>query len=243
MDQYQVITGKLIARTAVHIGTGDDRKVADTICRRNASGDPIVPGTALAGALRSMATRLAPRLGSNPCQTLLATNQRNAESSEACGCWTCRLFGDINPQESSHEQVGGRASRLIVSHAVAVLPKDKPPRIRDGVGIDRKTKTAARAGSIKFSLEVLPAQTEFALRIELAEKLDEHCELLLAAVLAEWTAGRVWLGGRVARGARRVQSQKLAAARTGLQPCRPIAAIPGVRPAVDHCLPCSRLAQ
>jgi CRISPR/Cas system CSM-associated protein Csm3 (group 7 of RAMP superfamily) len=48
-------------------------------------------------------------------------------------------------------------------------------------------------------MEVLPADTEFELRMELRD-VDEGDKRLLAAVLAEWEAGRVWLGGNVARG-------------------------------------------
>ena len=74
-----------------------------------------------------------------------------------------------------------------------------PTNIRDSVGIDRRTGAAARVESIKFDLEVLPAGTAFDLRLELEDPsgLDEP---LLAAVLAEWQAGRAALGGPRARG-------------------------------------------
>lgn len=200
MKSYQVIIGSLTARTAVHVGMGQDHNVADSICRRDINGNPVIPGTALSGALRSVATRLAPRFGSDPCQALLSESDRRASADRACSCWTCHLFGDINPQEQNNEKKGGRSSRLVFSHASAVLPKGATPRVRDGVGIDRTTKSADRTGSVKFSLEALPAGTQFQLRVELADDLTDDDEFLLAAALAEWQAGRLWLGGRVARG-------------------------------------------
>jgi CRISPR/Cas system CSM-associated protein Csm3 (group 7 of RAMP superfamily) len=48
-------------------------------------------------------------------------------------------------------------------------------------------------------MEVLPKGTEFDLRLEL-EDANENDERLLAVALAEWHAGRAWIGGRAARG-------------------------------------------
>ncbi len=186
---YRVITATLKARTAVHIGSGQGNDLTDALIRRDAQGRPFIPGTAIAGALRSLLTRLAPRLGAKPCAALTG-------SSESCDCSVCRLFGDINPSDEEGSQ--SAASRVLVFNA---YPRNNPgrPLIRDGVGIDRVTGAAARAGSVKFDLEVLPAESEFELRIELRDA-DEQDEQLLAAGLAEWQAGRLWLGGRVARG-------------------------------------------
>jgi CRISPR/Cas system CSM-associated protein Csm3 (group 7 of RAMP superfamily) len=191
---YQVITGTLKARTAIHVGSGAGGDLTDAPIRRNAGGQPIIPGTAIAGALRTLATRLAPRLGSKVCAALKDPDDRDSRAS--CDCAVCHLFGDINP--SDDEDANSEASRLLVFNARL---KDDAPKtlIRDGVGIDRVTGTAARAGGVKFDLEVLPAGTEFELRLELRDK-NEKDRQLLAAVLAEWQAGRAWLGGNVARG-------------------------------------------
>jgi len=197
---YRAILGTCIARTAMHVGTGEGRDVTDDLCRRDAEGNYMFPGTAIGGALRTIATRLAPRLGAAVCKALQSKND-----GQRCGCMVCHLFGEINPSEGDTEEAGGRASRLVVAHARACLPQGKTPRIRDGVGIDRASRTAARAGSVKFDLGVLPRGTGFERRVEL-EDTDEgddrslEDERLLAAALAEWQAGRAWLGGRVARG-------------------------------------------
>jgi len=73
------------------------------------------------------------------------------------------------------------------------------PVLRDGVGIERATGAAASGGRIKFDLEVLPAGAAFDLVLEM-EAGDGAAEALLAAVLAEWQAGRGAIGGRTARG-------------------------------------------
>jgi len=191
---YQVITGTLKARTAVHVGSGAGSDLTDALLRRNTAGQLIIPGTTIAGALRTLVTRLAPRLklkNNKVCAALTG-------SDDSCDCAVCHLFGDINPSDA--EDAESEASRILVFNAR--LKGDAPqPFIRDGVGINRTTGAAARAGGVKFDVEVLPADTEFGLRLELRDvDEDENDKLLLAAVLTEWEAGRVWLGGNVARG-------------------------------------------
>ena len=193
--KYKVITGTLQARTAVHIGSGRGNDLTDALIRRDAQGRPFITGTAIAGALRTLATRLAPRLGHIPCKAL-AEADHEKERTKSCKCAVCHLFGDINP--SDKEGAESAASRILIFNAR--LKSNAPrPLIRDGVGIDRVTGAAARAGSVKFDLEVLPAGAEFKVRFELRDTNDTD-EQLLAALLGEWRAGRMWLGGRVARG-------------------------------------------
>jgi len=188
---YRAITATLTTRTALHIGSGEGNDLTDALLRRDAAGQPFIPGTAIAGALRALLTRLAPRLGTKPCAALTSNPQ-------SCDCAVCHLFGDVNPSDSAPETAPSAASRLLVFNATPLgnLPR---PLIRDGVGIDRVTSAAARAGSVKFDLEVLPAGAQFALRMELRNPSEED-ERLLAVGLAEWQERRMWLGGRVARG-------------------------------------------
>ncbi len=186
---YKVITATLTAHTAIHIGSGVGNELTDALLRRDANGQPIIPGTAIAGALRALLTRLAPRFGSSLCAALTGSDQ-------SCACSVCHLFGDINP--SDEEGSGSAASRLLVFNA---RPSTTTPNalIRDGVGIDRATGVAARVGAVKFDQEVLPAGATFELRMELRKATSDD-ETLLAIGLAEWQAGRLRLGGRVVRG-------------------------------------------
>ncbi len=192
----RTISATLRTCTPLHVGSGRSSDVADDLLRRDARGRLLIPGPSLAGALRSIATRLAPRLGAQVCQAL----QPNPPRKQVCGCLVCQLFGDINPQETE-----GNASGLIVYDAF--LQNEADTVIRDGVGIDRVTGAAARAERLKFDLEVLPAGATFSLRMELDPYFDkddnsdsEGVLQLLAASLAEWQAGRGVVGGRVARG-------------------------------------------
>ncbi len=189
---FRAITATLTTRTALHVGTGQDSDTTDDLLRRDARGRLLIPGTAIAGALRSIATRLAPRFADAvACQAL------TGQSKGACQCLVCQLFGDVNPDEDNETAT---AARLIVYDAV--LETSRQVAIRDGVGIDRVTGAAARRERLKFDYETLPAGTTFNLRLEIDHRLDNADQTLplLAATLAEWEQGRGAIGGRVGRG-------------------------------------------
>lgn len=203
MTTHLIITGQLIARTAVHIGSGNSNDLTDALIRRNGASKPIIPGTAIAGALRAMLTRLAPNLGGGECIAL--KTDKNVKD-KTCTCSVCNLFGNLNPKDENGNQA--KASRLYVfdvqTFEVSETSKvSASTTIRDGGGINRTTGAAAETA--KFDLEVLPAGTTFNLRLELRKyhqddpikDIDRH---LLAVTLSEWEQGRAWLGGRVARG-------------------------------------------
>ena len=190
----KIITGVFSTRTALHVGSGRQSALSDDLLRRTAAGELFIPGSAIAGPLRALATRLAPRLGGGVCQGLDELTDR------PCECLVCHLFGDINPQPQEGKNKGGQASLLWVKDALL----GGRPFVRDGVGIDRYSGAAARQGAVKFDLEVLPAGFSFRLYLELQyssnERIQQQNERLLALLLAEWEAGRGTIGGRVARG-------------------------------------------
>lgn len=190
---FRAITAKLTLRTALHVGTGKDTETADDLVRRDARGRLLIPGTAIAGALRRIATRLAPRFDDvKPCQALTGE-----QPNDACQCLVCQLFGDVNPREDTN--VATAACVLVYDAALDTSPA---VLIRDGVGIDRVTGAAARRECIKFDYEVLPAGMTFKLRLEIDPRLDNQQRTLplLAAALTEWEQGRGAVGGRVGRG-------------------------------------------
>jgi len=196
----QLIQIQAVTISALHVGSKDTSAVTDDLLRRDAQGKILIPGSAIAGPLRTLATRLAPRLYGESCQALKAKAPRDEEpeQSSTCICPVCLLFGTFNPQEGNDK--GGQASQLWIYDAYLT----SSTTIRDGVGIERATGVAARASAVKFDLELLPAGVAFALRLLLKTqanaKVQARNEQLLAVLLEEWRAGRGTLGGRVARG-------------------------------------------
>ena len=107
-------------------------------------------------------------------------------------CPACRLFGGA----SWRSKVAFDDLHL----AQTVTP---PAELRDGVGLDRDSRTAVK--NVKYDFEALPAQTRFFFRCS-AENLDEtHDWPLLAAGLLELCYGHLPLGGKVTRGLGAVQ--------------------------------------
>jgi len=201
--RYRAILIDLETRTPLHVGSGQGDATTDALLGRDTQGRLVLRGSAIAGAMRALATRLAPRfqLGTRvACTSLLGD-----EASRVCGCSACQLFGDLYPgvvdeaAKDDDPDTGGRASRIWFYNARPESGLVAGP-IRDHVGISRSTAAADRAAGAKFDQEFVPAGTRFRLRLELDDDLAANELDLLAAVLAEWKQGKAVLGGRSARG-------------------------------------------
>ena len=208
MIEY-IITGDLVLESAWHVGAAKAKGGVDAPWRRANDGRLLLPGRAIGGSLRTLATRMAPRLGENEvCHVLgkKAMPRDGAGNVLACGCLVCRLFGDVAPTDANvPTRSVARASNVWVYDAYAqtdTLAEDPQTHVRDGVGIDRQTRTAAK--NVKFNQEVLPAKNvTFPLQLKVQAPTEADAKefaQLLAVVLAEWEAGRGRLGGNVARG-------------------------------------------
>ncbi|WP_448382314.1 RAMP superfamily CRISPR-associated protein [Desulfosoma sp.] len=172
-----VITGEMRLETAAHFGGEAKTAVDMTVLRDPRDGTPLLPGTSLAGALRS---HLADVLG----------GYRSSESKHGAA-----LFGGARGDDA------GSQSPLIVFDALAQLPEHLTLEIRDGVAIDPTTGTAEPHK--KFDFEVLPAGTRFPLRVELIiEESQREAFLLglLMTALSGLAEGEIFLGMRRSRG-------------------------------------------
>lgn len=209
MAEY-FITAKIVFETALHVGSGKGNEPTDAPIRRGHDGRILIPGSGIAGSLRSTATRLAPRLGFTKCQSLLKESEQ--DKNKPCACTACQLFGDVNPVEkpANKNWPEANASRLWIYDAFT--NKDSATFVRDGVGIDRKYGHAVEHA--KFDLEIVPRGTEFNLSMRLFYSgldhvIEENIKLLLTATLAEWVNGRGQLGGNVSRGLGQFQLEDL----------------------------------
>ncbi|SFW22797.1 RAMP superfamily CRISPR-associated protein [Nitrosovibrio sp. Nv17] len=185
------ITGELVLETAAHFGSGVG-DAADMVLVRDArTGWPLLPGTSIAGAVRSY---LADVLG----------GYRSQEDPRVA-----RLFGGTRGDDL------GAQSSLIVFDALASSPS--VVEIRDGVQIDASRGVAEEHK--KFDLEVLPAGACFPLRFDLIiSTRDQEAALLslLVAALGGLSAGDVALGARRSRGLGAVRATKWRATRHDL---------------------------
>jgi CRISPR/Cas system CSM-associated protein Csm3 (group 7 of RAMP superfamily) len=169
------ITGRLTLTSPTTLSNGDADGLTDIAIRRDlASGQPVLPGTSLAGALRDHLWQHLP-IGSQDWNRDLVN----------------QLFGENNEDERYSQQ-----SWLFIEDAYG---EEAGIELRDGVSIDRATRTAE--DKKKFDVELLAAGTTFDLRFELWEPAgsnDQH--RLLSHALEGLQNGAIMLGGRKRRG-------------------------------------------
>lgn len=164
IDTRIIVEGKLIAQTPLHVGgLGTDIGV-DLPLAVNGKGDLYVPGTSLAGALRGWME--------------VAISPDDAEE----------MWGYQKEKKSDE----GIASFVIIEDGAVTLAEGASCEIRDNVGIDRCTGTAAEG--IKFDRAILPRGTKIDLRMVVDigpdSKLGEsdvksHLRALLDRLIAE----------------------------------------------------------
>lgn len=188
-----VITGEMRLETAAHFG-GEGESAVDMAVLRDARGGlPLLPGTSLAGALRSHVADVLAGYLSPECRE------------------SATLFG------ASRSDDAGSQSPLIVFDSLGNLPDGTATEIRDGVAIDRETGTA-ESGK-KFDFEVLPAGTTFPVRVELVvgnAKKESPLVSLLMAALNGLVEDAVSLGMRRSRGLGAVKAGRWKARRYDL---------------------------
>lgn len=137
--RYEV-HGTLICLSPVHVGGWEHTADAHLTVIRDGTGQPILPGTSIAGALRAYLGRL---------ERFYDRQGKPAPVED--------LFGRITPgtQDGAPSWVRVDDARLIGSEVT--------PVVRDGVGIDRHAGSAA-AGYL-YTRQALPTGTRFALRM------------------------------------------------------------------------------
>lgn len=180
-------------KTPFHCGAGRESELSDADLRRRADGTLILPGTSIAGALRSVVERLA----SVERECLLYIKKTvTSDEKHPCDCQVCKLFGNVQPVK------GAKASKVTVRDAV--LTDEVRERVVDGVALDRCRRSASDARKFDYT-EIEPGAS---LVIELRASNLEPRELdWLGTALRLLGSGQIPLGGRVARGAGRLQAE------------------------------------
>jgi CRISPR-associated RAMP protein (TIGR02581 family) len=195
-DQFTnrlTISGILVARTALRVGTGRSAEPigAELPVLRDARDRPLIPGASLKGVFRSYIESLIRAVTDDRRGACIPTGEdadlcldrndvarlkKEAKSDKelahtiwASSCLVCRTFG----------------SSWLASHVwVSDLPVDKDTwfgqfQVRDGVAVDRDTGTVGEG--LLYNYEVVPAGTSF------------RCEIA-AEGLEDWQLGMLWLG-------------------------------------------------
>ncbi len=179
LNKRITVTGKLVVKNALHIGGSDTELYADMMLARNGRGQIYLPATSLAGPIRAWWER--------------AFAVKRKEN------WA---WGPEHQDRAGHQdrKDAGFASMFRIDDAPLV--DEDYSEIRDHVGIDRCSGTAA--DGIKFDREIVPegSRFEFCLTLEIpAEGADgEELEPRLGALLKALEDGKIRFGGAKTRG-------------------------------------------
>jgi len=183
-----VLTAALRLATVAHFGGQGETALDMTILRCARTGQALLPGSSLGGALRAY---LLDRLTGYGIDINNQANWKAVDREEVA-----QVFG------GSRADGEGSQSPLIVFDALGTLPATSPlTEVRDGVMI--ATASGIAADHKKFDFEVLPAGTTFEIRCDLLipRNADEGEILsLLDASLEGLATGDIHLGLRRSRG-------------------------------------------
>lgn len=215
--RYSLAAG-VVCETALHVGTsttGDPFGASDLPVARDGQNRPFIPGSSFRGVLRSGLESLLRGLEApdvrvcDPFETSsgsadLSCSERTNERRKAAksdaeamtearafdlawgeSCEVCRLFGQLF-----------LASRVRVAD-LALASNETRTYVRDGVGLDRDLRTAARG--ILYDFEAVPAGAKFELRMEIENAAPHEMGLILTG-LDLFADGFLAIGGKSARG-------------------------------------------
>ncbi|MBL8149237.1 MAG: hypothetical protein JNN15_04845 [Blastocatellia bacterium] len=176
------ILATLVAQTPFHIGGYGTNPDTNLPLAVNGSGNYYIPGTSIAGVLRSWCSQVF-------------------ETSKVNNLWG---FQEENKQGSKKGE-DGQASFVIIEDTLIELPENTTIEIRDGVGINRYTGSAA--DKAKYDRGVLPRDTKFQLSIivEMQEEVVNFAKVMFGYLLEALKDSQLLFGASKTRGLGRVK--------------------------------------
>ena len=226
--------GVLHLVSPLRISSGLASHETDAPLMQTIDGVPYIPGSSMRGAIRSEIERILAAVDSTVTGLTSCTLFTKDDSESACIssskqkqealvtlsksengeakalkkteeglCDVCKLFGSTV-----------FASRLIIEDSLPLDNKNPADKrvIRDSVGIDRDTGTAADGA--KFDFEVLETGPEFCFRMQV-ENVTDKDKKLLQLVLSLLQQQGLHVGGKRAAGLGRIKLQEDSLSVTG----------------------------
>lgn len=214
-ENKYILKGMIEAVTPVHIGASRDRfdplEIDNGILRYQSDNKPYIPGSSLKGVLRTyietiLSSGIIKDKEGKPFKSCFITTKscysehekeieklkedkgkdpsKYAEEIYKIMCDTCKLFG-------SQEM----ASKIYIQDLKIV--GDYKIGVRDGIGIDRDTGTAAKG--IKYNFEVIEPGAKFELYMTF-ENIEQRYEPILELIINALKNGEIKVGGKTSRG-------------------------------------------
>ena len=177
-----LIEGTLMAETPLHVGGFGESIDTDLPLAQNGRGEWYVPGTSIAGVLRSWCLKHFGQLAFQADKTLIE-----------------EIFGFQKANK-------GHASFVLIEDATIDKANEVLTEIRDGVGIDRFYGTAA--DKAKFDRAILPRGTKlnFQMTVEIGDGHDANkSKAVIGHLLEALTKSQIRFGAARTRGLGRIR--------------------------------------
>lgn len=226
-ENKYIIEGTLVAKSAIHIGTGNSDfapTATDNPVIRDANNNPFIPGTSLKGVLRSFMERL---LAAGIFEEFHSCNIVVDKEQEYCICNediknikndpenylkdNNRKYDDIdftNKDEAIAKIIyreqcdvcklfGGHGFSSKIKIADSKLISRAIIQTRDGVAIDRDTLTAADGK--KYDFECVEPGASFSFNMTV-DNLEDKYKELLKIIISILENGELYIGGKTSAG-------------------------------------------
>ncbi|AEM74979.1 CRISPR-associated RAMP protein Csx7 [Caldicellulosiruptor acetigenus] len=214
-ENRYIIKGIITNLNPIHIGAGgasfNPLEVDNRIVRYASTNEPYIPGSSLKGVLRSFFEQIYPKehcwATINPCskkkeKEIEDKRKKYSENPEGYAkevysllCDICKVFGS---QET--------ASKIYISDLKVREENGKKLYklgVRDGVGIDRDTGTAANR--MKYDFEVIEPGAKFDLYMVFENLENEYVKSFLIPIVEVLKSGELKIGGKTSRGLGRIK--------------------------------------
>ncbi|MBF0583232.1 MAG: hypothetical protein HQL80_03235 [Magnetococcales bacterium] len=178
------IKGFLMAKTPLHVGGKGGNSESDQPLARNGKDEFYLPGTSLAGPMRSWMEK-----------------KYGHDSKLMRQLWGWQPTGGLLKSET------GTASRLMVEDAPVMLEGEAFAEILDGIAIDRQWGSAATG--FKYDCQILPRSSrvplEILVELPLQPEDEKAIKLMMAQLCDALRNGEIRFGASVTRGMGRVE--------------------------------------
>ena len=168
------------------IGSGDSDDLFDAPCARDANGLPAIPGTSLAGALRSLWGRQFGELSAQAWFGSITPNTDEGERSRVLLSWA-------HVHDITNKAVDGLVTAATIGADLVLTHLLRLPQ-REHVRLDHRGGAVAKA---KFDRSFVPTGCRFSfdLRVFITVQQQEGDIGILATMWQMLWQGDLWLGG------------------------------------------------
>lgn len=199
LEQRCILQGSITALTDIHIGagkgSGHEIGDIDLPILKDSFGRAYIPGSSIKGKVRTEAERIEREIGGDVCtppDVKRMCGTIKSKLDDLCIC--CRVFGTAGDNISSASKVRFRDS----------YPTEKVEQtdVRTGIAMNRSTASVRERAL--YSVESIPAGTQFEFELVTENLSEEESTLLRASIKSVEDSA---IGGGSSRGFGKVKFQ------------------------------------